>query len=163
MNQFEIRHRKGQNMHIAVSLLLALSSIPLTAGQSAKINKLENKFMAPCCYTQTIHDHNSQEAEQMREEVTFMVASGKSEQEIVSYYKAKYGETILVVPDGIAGTLTYLIPIAVFALSSGLLLFVIRRSIRTKAVAMETIPSLASEAEWQTIRNKIRAETGEGS
>lgn len=149
-------------MHIAVSLLLALSSIPLTAGQSAKINKLENKLMAPCCYTQTIHDHNSQEAEQMREEVTSMVVAGKSEEEIIRYYKAKYGETILVVPDGMAGKLTYLIPVGVFVLSSGLLIFVIRRSIRSKAVAMETIPSFRSDAEWETIRSKIRAETGEG-
>lgn len=149
-------------MHIAVSLLLALSSIPLTSGQSAKIEKLESKLMAPCCYTQTIREHHSQEAEQMREEVTSMVAAGKSEQEIISYYKAKYGETILVVPDGMAGTLTYLIPVGMFVLSSGLLIFVIRRSIRAKAVAIETIPPLTSEAEWQTIHNKIRAETGEG-
>lgn len=149
-------------MHIAVSFLLALSSIPLTSGQSAKIDKLESKLMAPCCYTQTIREHNSQEAEQMREEVTSMVAAGKSEQEIIRYYKAKYGETILVVPDGMAGTLTYHIPVGVFVLSSGVLFFVIRRSIRTKTLAMETIPSLTSEAEWQTIRNKIRAETGGG-
>jgi cytochrome c-type biogenesis protein CcmH len=149
-------------MHIAVSLLLAVSSIPLTAGQRARIDKLENKFMAPCCYTQTIREHNSQEAEQMREEVTSMVASGKSEQEIIGYYKAKYGETILVVPDGMSGALTYLIPVGVFVLSSGFLIFAIRRSIHTKTLAMETMPSLTSEAEWQTIRNKIRAETGEG-
>jgi len=85
--------------------------------------------MAPCCYTQTIRDHDSQVAEEMREEVKAMVLSGKSEQEIITYYRTKYGETILVAPDGLSGRLLTSTPILIFFASVCLVLFLIRRSI----------------------------------
>ena len=77
----------------------------LTPDQLARIRKIEGRLMAPCCYTQTIRDHDSQVAVDMRNEVTAFVASGKSEQDIITYYRTKYGETILVVPDGMSGGL----------------------------------------------------------
>ncbi len=116
---------------------------PLTRDQSATIRKIEGRLMAPCCYTQTIRDHDSQVAEEMREEVTAMVVSGKSEQEIITYYRAKYGETILVVPDGMSGGLLTFTPVMFFVASTGLLLFFIRRS---------TIHPRISKGTWRSAK-----------
>ena len=69
--------------HLIATLLLASILTP-TADQARTIVKLEDKLMAPCCYSQTIRVHMSMEAEQMREEVTDMVLAGKSAQDIIS-------------------------------------------------------------------------------
>jgi cytochrome c-type biogenesis protein CcmH len=148
-------------MYATIALLLAVSAGSITPQQDVKIKKLEDKLMAPCCYSQTIREHMSQEAEQMREEVTAMVVSGKSDKEILSYYKTKYGETILVVPDGTAGTLTYGIPITVFLASLGLVLFVLRKSVHARRPAMAQAPPAALDEETLRIRRQIRAEIGE--
>jgi hypothetical protein len=42
----------------------------LSHGEIALIRKIEDRIMAPCCYTQTIRDDDSQVAEGMREEGT---------------------------------------------------------------------------------------------
>jgi cytochrome c-type biogenesis protein CcmH len=144
-----------------VALLMALSTIPLSPVQSAKIRKIEGRLMAPCCYTQTILDHDSQVAAEMRDEVTAMVASGKSEQEIITYYKAKYGETILVVPDGTAGNLTYGIPLAAFVISSGLLAFALRRSVKARAAKIQAILPQRHHEGLETIRKRIQDELNE--
>jgi cytochrome c-type biogenesis protein CcmH len=148
-------------MFAAIILLMAMNASPLSQQQNAKIEKLENKLMAPCCYSQTIREHRSQEAEQMREEVTAMVVSGKSDREILDYYKTKYGETILVVPDGTAGALTYGIPIVVFVASLGLVVFALRRSFTGKRSAFAQVSPGQPDAETLRIQRQIRAEIGE--
>jgi hypothetical protein len=55
--------------HFIATLLIASALTP-TADQARTIVKLEDKLMAPCCYSQTIRVHMSAEAEQMRDEVT---------------------------------------------------------------------------------------------
>ena len=122
--------------HFIATLLIASALTP-TADQARTIVKLEDKLMAPCCYSQTIRVHMSMEAEQMREEVTDMVLSGKSEQDIIKYYKAKYGETILVVPDGKAGQIAYGVPILVALSAFGLLAFGIFCSLSKRTLQID--------------------------
>jgi len=134
---------------------------PITPQQDGMIKKIESRVMAPCCYTQTIRDHDSQVAEEMREEVTAMVVSGKSEQEIISYYRTKYGETILVVPDGMSGGLLTFTPVTIFVASAGLLFFFVRHSVNGRN---ESIPQLLPDtpnAQMRAIQEKIRAEAGD--
>ena len=117
--------------------------------------------MAPCCYTQTIRDHDSQVAVDMRNEVTAFVASGKSEDEIITYYRTKYGETILVVPDGLQGHLLTILPLTAFFVSASLLLMFIRKSVSTgNTVAVQTAP-LGVAAERPDLRQRIGDELGD--
>ncbi len=133
----------------------------LTADQTAKIRKIEGRLMAPCCYTQTIRDHDSQVAVDMRNEVTAFVASGKSEDEIITYYRTKYGETILVVPDGLQGHLLTILPLTAFFVSASLLLMFIRKSVSTgNTVAVQTAP-LGVAAERPDLRQRIGDELGD--
>ncbi len=146
-------------MHIAVALLAVLSALPLTPTQAAKVDKLEKELMSPCCYQQTIKDHMSDVAAEMREEVTAFVVQGRDEQEILNYYKAKYGDTILAEPDGLAGQILIGIPIAVFLLSTGLIALIVNKYLKTRTLA-PAIPFLP-DAEWQSIRGRIRSELGD--
>ena len=88
--------------------------------------------MAPCCSSQTIRVHMSAEAEQMREEVTDRVLAGTAEKDITRYYKAKYGEAILVCAWWRAAQIVFGVPITVALSAFGLLLFGIGRTLRRR-------------------------------
>ncbi|MDR3735567.1 MAG: cytochrome c-type biogenesis protein CcmH [Acidobacteriaceae bacterium] len=148
-------------MYITIALLLAAGAAPLTPQQAATVKNAESKLMAPCCYSQTIDMHMSDVAETMREEVTQMAAGGESEQQILDHYKAIYGERILVVPDGVAGQFAFNTPVAVFVGSCIALFFLLRKYRKaTSSPAGHSLPE-RSDAEWQQVRKKIRAEIGD--
>lgn len=144
-------------MILTAALLLASSASHLTSDQSKVVKKLENELMAPCCYSQTIAVHMSYEAAQMRDEVTQMVAQGLGEKEIVDHYRTKYGETILVVPDGKVGQILSLTPWIVFLLSPGLIVYLIRRW-KDRAVFQPSTPAPREPLgpTWSAIRDRIR-------
>jgi cytochrome c-type biogenesis protein CcmH len=146
----------------AVTGLRAQSALPpLTQAQKALVRRIEGRVMAPCCYTQTIRDHDSQVAVDMRNEVTALVASGKSEQEIITYYRTKYGETILVVPDGLQGQLLTFLPMIGFLLATGGLCLFIRRSIKATSIRVAQIASNGTDSERTALQQRIRAEVGD--
>jgi len=145
-------------MHIGTLLLLLASAATLTQKQTATVKKVDASLMAPCCYSQTIDQHMSDAAEQMRFEVADMVASGSSEQEILDHYKAIYGERILAVPDGVIGQLAFAIPMVVFAGSCAFLALVLRRfRIGARLSAAQTPTDMVS-AERMAILQRVRTE-----
>lgn len=130
-------------MKLLIASLLFLVSFAPTSDQNRRIKKLEKSLMAPCCYSQTIDEHMSMEAAQMRDEVSDMVLAGKSDREILKYYEAKYGKTILAVPDGTTGVFAFGVPIV--AAGSALILFFLlahtvskRAKNRLKAQSLQT-------------------------
>jgi cytochrome c-type biogenesis protein CcmH len=153
-------------MRALIFLLLSLFTLPIAAQQitpeqHALIYKLEGRLMAPCCYSQTIREHMSQEAAQMRQEVTAMVIAGKSEQEIVDYYKTEYGDTILVVPDGNSGIVLFTTPFALLILSGLTLILLLRVAIKRNHQIPKALPVENFNPEWVTLRNRIRSEIGD--
>ena len=75
--------------------LLVILSVLLSAGDSpseqrARIQALEETFLAPCCYSEPISRHRSEVALQMRSEIAQWVAEGKSDREITDTYKQRY-------------------------------------------------------------------------
>jgi cytochrome c-type biogenesis protein CcmH/NrfF len=161
---------RGKLPAVVALVLLGLAAIPgrtqiapapITHEQDALIRKIEGRLMAPCCYTQTIRDHDSQVAVDMRNEVTAFVASGKSEQEIITYYRTKYGETILVVPDGLQGHLLTIPPLAAFFVSASLLLLFIRKSVTSSNKAIASFAPVGVAVERPDLRQRIREQLGD--
>jgi cytochrome c-type biogenesis protein CcmH len=144
---------------ILVSLLL-IGALSPTPNQERRIKKLEGSLMAPCCYSQTIDVHMSMEAAQMRDEVSNMVLAGKSDDEILQFYRAKYGETILVVPAGTAGLLAFGIPIGVTLLAAGLM-FWFAQSLRKRSVRVSTLQPAHAQSVSLDMRERIRRELHE--
>lgn len=118
-------------------LTLALLSTPaaLTPQQHAEIRRVEDKLLAPCCYSQSVAEHMSPVAEQMRQEITEMVAAGKSEPAIIEHYKALYGERILIIPSGETGRILFTLPAVGLVLGSALLFLFLRGALDRKAKA----------------------------
>jgi len=111
-------------------VLASLAFILLTssAGASAPppravVARVEQRLLAPCCYSQPVGEHMSAEAVEMRREIEDLAASGNSEAAIIAHYKAQYGERILVIPDGGTGRVLFILPpIAIIVLGTILIL-----------------------------------------
>ena len=110
-------------------ILLAANARVLTRAQSKVAAETEARLLAPCCYSQPVGLHLSAEAAEMRQEIEAMAASGQTEAVIVDYYKARYGERILVVPDGKAGKVLFAIPLVALIVVSALFLSLLPRVI----------------------------------
>ena len=67
-----------------------------------------------------------------------------------------------MVPDGMSGGLLTVTPVMVFVASTGLLLFLIRRSVSARDVSIPQLLVDKPEIERLAIQEKIRAEIGEG-
>ncbi len=97
-------HRRMRLFSGLATLLLLCSSgaaaqaAPATDSAAARARALEAKLMAPCCFTQTIDQHESDIARQMRTEVRAWLAQGFSDQQILDIYVERYGARILAVP-----------------------------------------------------------------
>jgi cytochrome c-type biogenesis protein CcmH len=83
----------------AVLLGVSFLSIQAAAQEKEEIaRRIEGELMAPCCWAEPVSQHLSPIAEEMRREIRAMLAVGKTEQEILDIYVAKYGERILTTP-----------------------------------------------------------------
>jgi len=99
-------------------------------------SRLQHELLAPCCYRETLDHHMSQEAYNMRAEIHQMVLSGKSERQIIDFYKARYGMRILGEPEGVYWWIGTLTPFAVLALGLiGLILMLRKWSRSSRAQA----------------------------
>ena len=118
-------------MRTILAAMLLLNVNPLSNTQKSEIRTIEERLLAPCCYTQSIAVHGSEIAGQMRAEVTEMVAHGRTENEIVDYYRNLYGDRVLVVPDGATGEILFSIPVIIAAFGCLVLLLCVRKMLRS--------------------------------
>lgn len=78
-------------LHLLPVLLLAAPAEP---------RRIQERFMAPCCWHENVAIHQSPTAEAMRAEIARFVAEGRAEPEIIEIYVSRYGERILREPRG---------------------------------------------------------------
>jgi len=116
---------------IAVLMLLvwaaAAPGAELTEAQRARAEALEHRLMAPCCWSETVAEHRSEIALEMRAEIEQMVAEGKSDREILDYYKAQYGMRILTEPEGGLFVVMNVVPVVVLVAGLVIVAALIRR------------------------------------
>jgi len=93
--------------------------------------------MAPCCWQESVAIHRSEIAGEMRAEIARMVAGGRSEDQIVDFYVARYGERILREPRGSKRWWLTLVPLASIALATSGLVFFLRRQQNQPALAAD--------------------------
>ncbi|MGO9261094.1 MAG: cytochrome c-type biogenesis protein CcmH [Bryobacteraceae bacterium] len=64
------------------------------------VRRIQDRFLAPCCWRQSVAVHDSPVAREMRDEIATFASEGRTEEQIVDYYVARYGERILRQPRG---------------------------------------------------------------
>jgi cytochrome c-type biogenesis protein CcmH len=66
--------------------------------QEALFNKLSNELRCLVCQNQSISDSNADLAKDLRDEIYGMLQQGKTEEEIVDFMVARYGDFVLYNP-----------------------------------------------------------------
>jgi cytochrome c-type biogenesis protein CcmH len=104
----------------------ALYSDPAT---DARLAALTADLRCLVCQNQSIADSHAGLAADLRQEILDMIAAGKTDQEIVDFMVARYGDFVLYRPPLRAGTvLLWLGPAALFGLAALALYRYFRRS-----------------------------------
>lgn len=108
-----------------------------TAEQEAAYNKLIFELRCLVCQNQNLADSNAELAQDLRREVYKMISSGQSENEVVDFMVARYGDFVLYRPP--MNTSTALLWVGPFGLLVvGLIVLVVYLRKRSR----ETAPSL---------------------
>lgn len=100
----------------AIVVLLGVAIVGmLTAGPRAenRAYELEQRLRCPVCQSVSIAESPSETAQAMRVAVAEQVAAGRSDQEIIDYFRARYGDWVLLDPPVAGSTLlVWLLPLA---------------------------------------------------
>lgn len=116
---------------VAIFLALAAGLLAQTGPEARKrIEALENRLLAPCCWAETIAGHRSEVALQMKAEIAAFVAEGRTDRQILDHYKQQYGERILVEPEGARWWVMNVVPLSMLGCGVLVVAFVLRRWLR---------------------------------
>ncbi|MEZ8293126.1 cytochrome c-type biogenesis protein [Vibrio splendidus] len=107
-----------------------------TVEQEQQFKDLSNTLRCPKCQNNTIGDSNAELAVDLRQKVYEMTKDGKSEQEIIDYMIARYGNFVTYNPPlTLATSILWVGPFAVVVFGFGL---IILRSRKSKSKAVES-------------------------
>jgi len=120
-----------------------------------EIRRVEERLLAPCCYSQSVAEHMSPVAEQMRQEIKGMVAAGESEPAIIEHYKALYGERILIIPSGDTGRMLFALPAVGVVLGSALLFLFLRGALDRKERAAAPVAGAPPDRSREAFREQF--------
>lgn len=135
---------------LALPLLRAVAAEAVPAAEDpaveARLLRIAAELRCLVCQNQTIADSHADLAQDLRRQVREMIHEGKSDQEIVDYMTARYGDFVLYRPP-LKGT-TWLLwfgPALLFVGAVGGLILVLRRRSRMSADRFE--PDMPDEDE----------------
>jgi cytochrome c-type biogenesis protein CcmH/NrfF len=124
---------------VAAALFVAapLNLLQRASGQEAsgRERALQDKFVAACCWNESIAHHRSPTAMEQRLELSRMIQAGRSDREIIDAFKAKYGARVLMEPEGNLSLTAYTFPATAAVLGLIIVIFILRRWARAAAKA----------------------------
>lgn len=113
---------------IVVSLGVAvLAFVTRGVEPEDRVAALHERLRCPTCKTVSIADSPAEAAAGMRQIVEEQVAAGRSDDEIIDYFEARYGRWVLLDPPRRGPTLAlWLLPVVALTVAAGLVLRRIR-------------------------------------
>lgn len=103
---------------LPVLLMAALAVVAwgVLAGPAASVDRayeLEQRLRCPTCQSVSIADSPSETAAAMRQEVEQQVAAGRTDEQVFDYFRARYGDWVVLEPPASGVTLLlWLLPAA---------------------------------------------------
>lgn len=126
--------KRGVSSAVAVLIvgLLAVSAIGLFGAEPSPTNRaqaLEQRLRCPVCKSVSIADSPSSTASAMRRDVEHQVAAGRSDNQVIGYFRSRYGDWLLLDPPTHGNTLwLWLLPLAGAGAGIAVLVSRLRRS-----------------------------------
>jgi cytochrome c-type biogenesis protein CcmH/NrfF len=84
-----------------------------------------------------VKDHRSEAALEMKREIALFVSQGKTDRQVIEYYRQKYGARVLVEPEGAQFWVMNIIPWVILGMAAIILVFLLKRMLRP---GPETVP-----------------------
>jgi cytochrome c-type biogenesis protein CcmH/NrfF len=85
---------------LLVFVVVWLAGCGRSSGAEAQARAIERRILSPCCWRQTLEDHDSEVAQRLRAEIERRVAAGDSAAVIEDDLARRYGEAIRAMPRG---------------------------------------------------------------
>lgn len=125
-----------------VALSIAGPQPALSAAMEREAKQIETLLIAPCCWTAQVSQHQSEASQQVKEQIRDLLAAGRSRQQVLDVFVARYGERILAEPParGFGRVLYVALPVA-FVLSGALLVVFLGRARGRGAAASASVPA----------------------
>lgn len=121
-------------LRYALVALIALASA-FAQDTPTREKALQQRLVAACCWSESVAVHRSPVSLEMRTELRHLIDQGKSDEEILAWFKTKYGARVLIEPEGAQGALAYATVAVAAILGLVAVIVLIRRW--TRAVAPE--------------------------
>lgn len=116
---------------LAIAALLAVAVVGLLtagSGQGDRAYELEQRLRCPVCQSVSIAESPSETAQAMRAAVAEQVTAGRTDEEIIAYFRARYGDWVLLDPPTSGSTLLlWVLPVAAVLVGGAALLALRRR------------------------------------
>lgn len=105
---------------------------------STEAKEFAGRFVAPCCWKESLAEHRSPEADQLRADIERRLRQGETAKAIENDLVAQYGERIFRVPRGGAGQTLFTVPLVALGLGGGALAWFLARRRAVAAAAAGT-------------------------
>ena len=149
---------------LALALSLGVGQGSVSAyGEGEDVRRIANKLQCPVCEGTSAADSPSPVAQGMRDKIQEMLAEGRSEKEIMSFFVAVYGDFVLREPPktGLAAAVWW-VPPAAIAVGLGLVYTLVWRNRRRKNAPVLSPASLGlADDEIERYRERLREEMEE--
>lgn len=143
-------------------LLLGFSSSTkaqtLSFDKQVRVKKISESLLSPCCYGEPVSRHMSEVAFQMRKEIEERVLAGQSDREILDYYKGRFGDHILIEPEGTPRAVLYSVPVLMALLGAAVVALFLRHCLMRMQTAVESAPKVYVEARMAEMIRKATDE-----
>lgn len=153
-------------------VMLYQASQPESLDQKAR--DVASQLQCPICHGESVQDSPAQLAQQMRGIIRQKLAQGESEQQVITYFQQRYGDTILESPPQQGFTLLIWLPPVVIFVAGAYLVFTLGREWQqarpavavagaARALDDEGVSDIAnlSDAERRHLRALLRRELDE--
>jgi cytochrome c-type biogenesis protein CcmH/NrfF len=141
---------------VVLGALAAGRTSPPTEGVSEdRLFAIASQLKCPACVGESVADSQSASAVQFREEIRDQMARGRTDDEIVSFFVARYDDVVLTPPASGIGALVWVLPVVGLAVAVAALAATFRRW-RGEAGTRR-----ATEAEQARVADALRERQGD--
>lgn len=151
---------------LSLILLLLAGGIAGAQGQdvySERTLELSKKLACPVCDGQSIADSQARLAREMKQTIETQVQSGKSDEEIIDFFVARFGEEVLLEPprEGVNLALWW-IPVVALLLGALVVGLYLRDNLRPARRAAGPEPPTDEDAELEAIADDVLGDSQSG-
>lgn len=117
-------------------------------GSRDRARELEQQLRCPVCKSVSVSESMSDTAQAMRRSVAEQVAAGRSDQQVLNYFRDRYGQWVLLDPPARGSTLlVWVLPGLAGLVGAGVVLLWFRHRHPPKELPPEARQKVASEVE----------------